>query len=90
LPRGQCSKSGKVYQIRPPWEGLSKHFTKAFGAFALLLMREMPVLAVSRIVKESDTRLWRMLKAHVAATHPQTDWNNAICVRCDEVSVRKP
>ena len=89
LPRGQCSKSGKVYRVTPPWEGLSKHFTKAFEAFALLLMREMPVLAVSRIVKETDTRLWRMLKAHVAAAHPQTDWSNTICVGCDEMSVSK-
>lgn len=73
LPRGRCTKSGKVYRVKPPWEGLSKHFTKAFEALSLLLMREMPVLAVSRMVKETDTRLWRMLKAHVAAAHPQCD-----------------
>lgn len=89
LPRGRCTKSGKVYRVRPPWEGLSKHFTKAFEAFSLLLMREMPVLAVSRTVKETDTRLWRMLKAHVAAAHPQCDWSQVVCVGCDEMSVRK-
>ena len=89
LPRGKCQKSGKVYRITPPWEGLSIHFTKAFEAFALLLMREMPVSAVSRLVKETDTRLWRMLKAHVAAAHPQSDWSNVVCVGCDEMSVRK-
>lgn len=89
LPRGRCSKSGKVYRVRPPWEGLSKHFTKGFEALALLLMREMPVLAVSRMVKETDTRLWRMLKAHVAAAHPQCDWSQVACVGCDEMSVRK-
>jgi transposase len=52
-------------------------------------MREMPVMAVSRIVKETDARLWRILKAHFAAAHPQTDWSNAICVGCDEMSVSK-
>ncbi len=56
LSRGQCSKSGNVYRITPPWEELSKHFTKAFEVFALFLMREMPVLAVSRIVKASDSK----------------------------------
>jgi transposase len=89
LPRGKCRQTGKVYRVRPPWEGLSKHFTKSFEAMALLLMREMPVSAVSRQVKETDTRLWRMLKAHVAAAWPQMDWSNVICVGCDEMSVRK-
>ena len=89
LPRGQCTKTGKVYRVTPPWEGLSKHFMKAFEAFALLLMREIPVLAVSRKVKETDTRLWRMLKAHVAMAYPQADWSQVGCVGCDEMSVRK-
>lgn len=89
LPRARCSKTGKVYRVRPPWEGLSRHFTKGFEAMALLLMREMPMAAVARKLKEHDTRLWRMLKAHVAAAHPQADWSEVCCVGCDEMSVRK-
>jgi transposase len=46
LPRGRCRKCDEVFRVRPPWEGLSKHFTKEFEAFALLLMREMPVSKV--------------------------------------------
>ena len=89
LPRARCTKTGKVYRVRPPWEGLSKHFTKAFEAMTLLLLRDMPVAAVARKLKEHDTRLWRMLKAHVAAAYPQADWSNVCCVGCDEMSVRK-
>ena len=89
LPRGKCTQSGKVYRVRPPWEGLCKHFTKSFEAMALLLMREMPVAAVGRMVGETDTRLWRMLKAHVAVAYPQSDWSGVICLGCDEMSVRK-
>jgi len=89
LPRGKCTRSGKVYRVRPPWEGLCKHFTKSFEAMALLLMREMPVAAVGRMVGETDTRLWRMLKAHVAVAYPQADWSEVICLGCDEMSVRK-
>ena len=89
LPRGKCSQSGKVYRVRPPWEGLSKHFSKGFEAMVLLLMREMPVAAVARMVGESDTRLWRMLKAHVAEAYPQSDWSGVECVGCDEMSVRR-
>ena len=89
LPRGRCETSGKVYRVTPPWEGLSKHFTKAFEAMSLLLLREMPVAAAGRIIGEHDTRLWRMLKAHVAVAYPQADWSQVTCVGCDEMSVRK-
>ena len=65
LPRGRCEGGGKVYRVTPPWEGLSKHFTKAFEAMALLLLREMPVAAVGRLIDEHDTRL----PAHLASRH---------------------
>ena len=89
LPRAKCAQTKKIYRVCPPWEGLSKHFTKGFEAMVLLLLREMPVAVVARHVKETDTRLWRMLKRHVEAAHPQADWSNVICVGCDEMSVRK-
>ncbi len=89
LPRARCGKSGKIYRVTPPWEGLCKHFTKAFEAMALMFIREMPMSAVARKLGEQDTRLWRMLKAHVAAAYPQADFSNVCCVGCDEMSVRK-
>jgi hypothetical protein len=48
---------------------LSTHFTKEFEAFALLLMREMPVSKVAELVGASDTRLWRMLFRQVDAAY---------------------
>jgi len=89
LPRARCSQSGKVYRVRPPWEGLSKHFTKGFEVMALMFMREMPMAVLSRKLQETDTRLWRMLKAHVAVAYPQADWSQVSCVGCDEMSTRK-
>jgi hypothetical protein len=41
-------------------EGRSKHFTQEFEAFALTLMREMPVKRAGQILGESETRLWQM------------------------------
>ncbi len=61
LPRGKCRQCGHVFRVRPPWEGLSTHFTKEFEAFALLRMREMPMSKVGELVGETDTRLGRML-----------------------------
>jgi transposase len=43
LPRGHRSNDGKVYRVASPWEGRCKHFTQEFEAFAVTLMREMPV-----------------------------------------------
>jgi transposase len=89
LPRGKCRKCGYIFRVCPPWEGLSKHFTKEFEAFALLLMREMPVSKVAQTVGETDTRLWRMLINQVQAAYAQSDFSRVCCVGVDEMSVRK-
>src|SRR5260370_2507218 len=59
MPGGKGRKCGHGFRVRTPWEGLSTHFTKEFEAFALLLMREMPMSKVGEVVGETDTRLWR-------------------------------
>jgi len=89
LPRGKCRQCGHVFRVRPPWEGLSTHFTKEFEAFALLLMREMPVSQAAETVGETDTRLWRMLFRHVDAAYAGADFSQVCCVGVDEMSVRK-
>jgi transposase len=89
LPRGRCRQCGHVFRVRPPWEGLSTHFTKEFEAFALLLMREMPMSKVGEVVGETDTRLWRMLFRQVDAAYAEADFSQVSCVGVDEMSVRK-
>jgi transposase len=89
LPRGQRSQDGKIYRVTPPWEGRSKHFSKEFEAFALTLMREMPVKKAGEILGETDQRLWRMLHAHVQAARAQADWSEVIWVGADEMNRRK-
>jgi transposase len=89
LPRGKCRQCAHVFRVRPPWEGLSTHFTKEFEAFALVLMREMPMKKVSEIMGESDTRLWRMLFRQVDGAYAQADFSEVTCVGVDEMSIRK-
>lgn len=89
LPRVQCDDCGKVYQVKAPWEGLSIHFTAAFEAMALLLMREMPVKSAAQIMCETDTRLWRMLAHHVKAAYTALDFSNVTHVGVDETAARK-
>ena len=89
LSRGKCRQCGHVFRVRPPWEGLSIHFTKEFEAFALLLIREMPMAKVAEVTGASDMRLWRMLFKHVDGAYAQADFCNVCCVGVDEMSVRK-
>ena len=89
LPRGRRGDDGKVYRVTPPWEGRSKHFTQEFEAFALTLMREMPVKRAGQILCESDSRMWRMLLAHVKAAHASLSFDNVVCLGADEMNRRK-
>ena len=88
-PRGRCSACGKVWRIPVPWEGSAKHFTKDFEAFALALMREMPMKRAGEIIGEDDTRLWRMLFAHMALARQRLDLSELVSLGVDEMSSRK-
>jgi transposase len=89
LPPGQCKTCRHVYQVKPPWEGRSKHFTQEFEGFALTLMREMPVRKAGEILGETDQRLWRMLMAHVQAAYQALSMEDVVWLGADEMNRRK-
>jgi transposase len=89
LPRGQCKECQKVYTVCAPWEGRSRGLTQEFEAFALTLMREMPVSKAGEILGETDQKLWRALFAHVEAAWSDLSWENVVWVGADEMNRRK-
>ena len=89
LPRGQCQACKKVYTVRAPWEGRSRGLTQEFEAFALTLMREMPVSKAGEILGETDQKLWRALFAHVDAAWAELSWEQVVWVGADEMNRRK-
>ena len=89
LPRGRRGDDSKVYRVTPPWEGRSKHFTQESEAFDLTFMQEMPVKRAGQILGESDTRMWRMLFAHVKAAYERLSFDNVVWVGADEMNRRK-
>ena len=89
LPRGECQACRKVYTVRAPWEGRSRGLTQEFEAFALTLMREMPVKKAGEILGETDQKLWRTLFAHVAAAWKDLSWEKVIWVGADEMNRKK-
>jgi transposase len=89
LPRGRCPTCGTVWRVTPPWEGRAKHFTKEFEAFALTLMREMPVKKAAEILGEHDTRMWRLVMAYVEEAYQALDMSEVSCVGVDEMARAK-
>lgn len=88
-PRARCTACRHVWQVPLPWEGLNKHFTRDFEAFALTLLREMPVRKAGDILGETDTRLWRMLFKHVDEAYAALDLSELVHLGVDEMNTRK-
>lgn len=88
-PRARCTACRQVWRVPVPWEGEGKHFTRDFEAFALTLMREMPMKKAGEILGEHDTRLWRMLFAHVDKAYAALDLSELVHLGVDEMNCRK-
>ena len=88
-PRVRCGRCRHVWRVPVPWEGEGKHFTRDFEAFALTLMREMPMKKAGEILGEHDTRLWRMLFAHVDKAYAAVDLSELVHLGVDEMNRHK-
>lgn len=87
-PRTRCGRCG-VHLVSVPWARPNSGFTLLFEAFALMLVVQMPVLAASRLLQISDTRLWRILKAYVERARTVVDMSKVSVVAVDETSSRR-
>jgi len=88
VPRVKINKSN-IRLIDPPWSGLSKGFTMLFEALVLQLASHMPVHTVSKIIKESDYKIWSMLERYVTKALANNDYSQLTAVGMDETSKRK-
>ena len=88
-PRARCGACRQVWRVPVPWEGEGKHCTRDFEAFALPLMREMPMKKAGDILGEGDTRLWRLLFKHVAKAYAALALSEVVQLGVDELNCRK-
>jgi transposase len=88
VPRVECPEH-KVRQVEVPWARPDSGFTLMFEALIMALAREMPVAAISALVGEHDTRLWRMVRHYVGKAHAAQDWSAVAAVAIDETATRK-
>ena len=85
LPRVECHTCG-VKVVEVPWARPSSGFTLLFEALVLVLGKNMPVSAVARLVKENDTRLWRILEHYVDTAREEVDMSQVTRIGVDETS----
>ncbi len=55
----------------------------------MAMVREMPVLTVARLVRETDQRLWRVIEHYVAKAREAVDMSEVHAIGVDETSSRR-
>lgn len=88
VPRVECPGDG-IRQIEVPWARNGADFTFLFEAFAMTLVREMPVNKVSQIINVDDNKLWRMMYYYTEAARKLTDYSGVTRIGVDETSKAK-
>lgn len=88
VPRVKIDKKS-IRVIQPPWSGLSNGFTLLFEALVLQLASHMPVNTVSKIINESNDKIWAMLERYMIKALANNDYSQLSGVGMDETSKRK-
>ena len=84
-PRIDCEDCG-VKTVKVPWGRQGSGFTYLFESFVMILAREMSVSAISRILNEHDTRIWRILRHYVDEARKREDLYGVTKVGVDETA----
>ena len=79
----------KIRKIKVPWEGVNSGFTLLFEAFILQLAKHMPVNVISKIVGESNYKIWGILEKYIDTTLEENDYSELTAIGVDETSSRK-
>jgi transposase len=80
---------GKVVQVAVPWARAGSGFTLLFEAWAMLLCAEMPVREAGKLLREEDTRLWRVIQHYVEQAQQKQSWSKVKRILVDETSARR-
>ncbi|WP_437557084.1 ISL3-like element ISAtc2 family transposase [Acidithiobacillus sulfuriphilus] len=88
VPRVQCPEHG-VHLVPVPWAREGSGFTLLFEAMVMAMVREMPVLTVARLVRETDQRLWRVIDHYVSKAREAVDMSEVQAIGVDETSSRR-
>jgi len=85
VPR--IKNSNGINMVEVPWSRQNSVFTMLFESFVIELSKIMSVKAIARIVKEYDTRIWRILGYYVSKAREKIDYSEVTKIGIDETSV---
>tara|TARA_Y100000031_G_C8216913_1_gene383886 strand:+ start:185 stop:1507 length:1323 start_codon:yes stop_codon:yes gene_type:complete len=88
VPRTDCPEHG-VKRIQVPWAREGSRFTLLFEQAAVILAREMPVLAAARIIGITDQRLWRIIEHYVGQAVARLDLARLKALGLDETASKR-
>lgn len=88
VPRTDCREHG-VLRINVPWAREGSRFTLLFEQVAIMLVREMPVLAAARIIGITDQRLWRIIEHYVTKAVESIDLTRVKAIGLDETAAKR-
>ncbi len=88
VPRTDCPEHG-IKRITVPWAREGSRFTLLFEQAAMILVREMPVLAAARIMAITDKRLWRIVEHYVGQAVARLALGGLRAVALDETASKR-
>ncbi|WP_231363736.1 ISL3 family transposase [Verrucomicrobium sp. 3C] len=88
VPRVDCPEHG-VRLAEVPWAKPGSGFTLMMEAVILILSQEMPVSQVAEMLKEQDSRLWRILEHSVEKAYRKDDGSGVKRILVDETSSKR-
>jgi transposase len=88
VPRVRCAQCG-VKTVHLAWSRPGSGFTLLFEAFIMTLAREMPVLALARLIEEHDTRIWPVIHHYVQTARTREDYSHVRRIGIDETSRKR-
>ncbi len=90
LPRTECANCERILRVDVPWSIKPRaYFTRLFDEWIIALAKDMPVNAIARLVKEHDTRLWRILHYYVDHAIAVQDLSHVTKIHVDETSSKR-
>lgn len=86
-PRVKTEKGVRL--VNPPWAGEALGFTMLFEALIMQLCGKMPVNTVSKLIKESDDKIWRVIEKYVNAVLDKANLSELTAIGIDETSQKR-
>jgi transposase len=86
VPRVKTS-SGKIKQVKTPWEGSSFGFTLLFEALILQFSKIMPINKICKMMDIYDSKVWQMLYTYTEKCREMSDYSEVKSVGMDETSI---